>query len=185
MVEELPLPAFTTTTTRDTAHELTALAGLHSALLYRLAFSVLRNSAEAEDIVQESFLRALRTGDKFFNVDEPRQWLMRVTWNLALDRKRRTTPQQMDDILAASLPDLAITADAALDQSRSIARVFAAIDTLPKLERHVLTLSALEELDVTAIATLLNRSPSAIRGLLFRARTHLRQRLATTKESAQ
>jgi RNA polymerase sigma-70 factor (ECF subfamily) len=166
------------------ATDIATLVGLHSPLLYRMAFSVLRNPAEAEDVVQETFLRAISAGKLNSipaaipsRIKEPRLWLMRITWNLSLDRKRRITPQQLDDSFAASLAAQTVGAEAAIDHARSITRVLAAIELLPSLERAALQLSAIDSLSTAEIAKLLNRTQAGIRGLLHRARTHLRQRL--------
>ncbi len=102
---------------------------------------------------------------------------MRITWNLALDRRRRIRPDQMDDAFALSLAGRNTPADVALDEARELARVFREIDRLPRAERQVLLLSAIDELDTRELAQVLNKSESAIRALIFRARARLRERL--------
>ena len=102
---------------------------------------------------------------------------MRITWNLALDRRRRIRPDQMDDAFALSLAGRNTPADVALHEARELARVFREIDRLPRAERQVLLLSAIDELDTRELAQVLNKSESAIRALIFRARTRLRERL--------
>ena len=75
--------------------------------LYRVAFSVLRNPADAEDAVQEAFLRVLRHRDTLDEVRDHRVWLIRIVWNIVLDRKRRAkTRPETDDVaeLARVLP---------------------------------------------------------------------------------
>ena len=83
----------------------------------------------------------------------------------------------MDEQLAASLVARTAPADQALSDARQIAAVLREIERLPKPERYALLLSAIDELSITEISTILNRTESAIRALLFRARAHLRQRL--------
>ncbi|HEY0786879.1 MAG TPA: RNA polymerase sigma factor, partial [Acidobacteriaceae bacterium] len=85
---------------------ISALVRQYSQPLYRVAFSVTRNHAEAEDAVQETFLRVLKNRDKLSDVRDARVWLVRITWNVVLDRKRRTKVRpETDDIadLARSL----------------------------------------------------------------------------------
>jgi RNA polymerase sigma-70 factor (ECF subfamily) len=83
----------------------------------------------------------------------------------------------MDDQFAAALVAQTAPADQALSDARQIAAVLHEIERLPLPERHALLLSAIDELSVTEISAILNRTESAVRALLFRARARLRQRL--------
>jgi RNA polymerase sigma-70 factor (ECF subfamily) len=157
--------------------DLTALVDTYASLLFRVAHSILRNRAEAEDIVQDVFVRVLEHRLKLPEVRDLRVWLVRITWNLALDRRRRIRPDQMDDQFAAALVAHTAPADQALADARHVAAVLREVERLPAPERHALLLSAIDELSITELSTLLNRTESAIRALLFRARTRLRQRL--------
>ena len=74
---------------QDTHARVTALVEEYSTTLYRVAYSVTRNTADAEDVVQETFLRVLRHRSKLAEVRDYRVWLVRIAWNLVLDRKRR------------------------------------------------------------------------------------------------
>ena len=79
----------------------------YAGTLYRVAFSVLRNPSDAEDAVQEAFLRVLRHRDTLDEVRDQRVWLIRIVWNIVLDRKRRAkTRPETDDVaeLARVLP---------------------------------------------------------------------------------
>jgi RNA polymerase sigma-70 factor, ECF subfamily len=158
--------------------DLPALVATYSGLLYRVSYSVLRQAAEAEDVVQETFLRVLQHPAKLAAINDLRPWLVRIAWNLSLDRKRRITPQQIDDASIAALVSPETPADQALDAARHLASVLAIVERLPRRQRAVLLLSALEELTTAEIASVLNHSESTVRSLLFRARTQIRQRLA-------
>jgi RNA polymerase sigma-70 factor (ECF subfamily) len=166
-------------TTSET--DLTALVQTYSALLFRVAHSILRNRAESEDVVQDVFLRVLEHQLKLPAIRDLRVWLVRITWNLALDRRRRIRPDQLDEPFAASLVARTAPADQALSDARQIAAVLHEIERLPKSERHALLLSAIDELSITEISAILHRSESAVRALLFRARTRLRERLEKGK----
>jgi RNA polymerase sigma-70 factor (ECF subfamily) len=157
--------------------DLPALVQNYASLLFRVAHSVLRNPAEAEDAVQDTFVRVLQHRRALPDVRDLRVWLVRITWNLALDRRRRIRPDQIDATFAASLVAVHQPADEALHQSQRMAAVLRELERLPKAERQVLLLSALEELSTTEIAQILQRSDSAVRALLHRARTRLRERL--------
>ncbi len=94
-----------------------ALAGLvseYAGTLYRVAYSVLRNPADAEDAVQETFLRVLRHRDTLHEVRDQRVWLIRIVWNVVLDRKRRAkTRPETDDVaeLARVLPAAGLSSE--------------------------------------------------------------------------
>lgn len=106
-----------------------------------------------------------------------RVWLVRIAWNLALDRRRRIKPEQFDVGFAESLVGTELPADKALDEAQRMGAVLRELERLPKGERHVLLLAAVEELGTAEMAEVLGRSESAVRALLFRARTRLRERL--------
>jgi len=150
----------------------------YSGLLYRVALSVLRNTAEAEDVVQDTFVRVLQQKEKLGAVVQVRPWLVRICWNLALDRRRRVRPAQMDEVFAAGLVAVEIAADRAMVEAGRMRQVLGAIEKLPGREREALLLSAMDELSMAEIAVILGRSESSVRSLLFRARTRLRERLA-------
>lgn len=157
--------------------DLTALVETYSTLLFRVAHSVLRSPSEAEDVVQDVFVRVLEHQRDLPAVREMRVWLVRIAWNLALDRRRRIRPEQMDEQFATALVSRSIPADQVVGEARHVKAVMAEIERLPGKERHVLLLSAVEELDTAEMAAVLGRSESAVRALLFRARTRLRERL--------
>ncbi len=163
-------------TTTET--DVSALVGAYSGLLFRVAHSILRNRAESEDVVQDVFLRVLEQQSKLPDIRDLRVWLVRITWNAAIDRRRRIRPDQMDEPFAESLVARTAPADQALADARQIAATLREIERLPKSERHVLLLSAIDELSIPEISAILHRSTSAVRALLFRARTRLRERLA-------
>ena len=157
--------------------DLADLVETYSALLFRVAHSVLRSRAEAEDIVQDVFVRVLEHRQALPAVRDMRVWLIRIGWNLAIDRKRRIRPEQMDESFAQSIAAGTVPADKALEEARRMRSVLRELERLPKGERHVLLLSAIEELETAEMAAVLGRSESAVRALLFRARARLRERL--------
>ena len=112
-----------------------------------------------------------------------RVWLVRIAWNLALDRKRRKRPDQMDDAVVTALASKTISADVAMEGAERFQAALREVERLPKAERHVLLLSALEDLTTVEIARVLGRSESAVRALLSRARARLRERL--TRETPE
>jgi len=148
---------------------LAGMASQYTGTLYRVAYSVLRNSADAEDAVQEAFVRVLRHRDSLAEVRDQRVWLIRIVWNVVLDRKRRMkTRPETDDVaeLARVLPAGGLTAEERVAAAQHHARV----EQLPAKERQVLMLSAFEELTSVEIAAVLGITESSVRSRLFRAR---------------
>jgi RNA polymerase sigma-70 factor, ECF subfamily len=157
--------------------DLTALAETYSDLLFRVAYSVLRSRAEAEDVVQDVFVRILKRSPDLLKVRDLRVWLIHIAWNLSIDRRRRIRPEQIDEDFVKSLVATNAPADEALDDTQRMKAVLRELEKLPRTERQVLLLSTVEELETPEVAKVLGRSESAVRALLFRARTRLRERL--------
>ena len=157
--------------TEDAA--ISALVDQYAGALYRVAYSVLRNSSDAEDAVQEAFLRVLRHRDTLTEVRNHRVWLIRIVWNIVLDRKRRAkTRPETDDVseLARVLPSTWLSAEELAAAAEHHARVLACVEQLPAKEREVLLLSAFEELSSVEIAAVLGITESSVRSRLFRTR---------------
>ncbi len=161
--------------TRQHAKEeaLAALVEQYATTLYRVAFSVLRNPSDAEDAVQEAFLRVLRHRDTLDEIRDHRVWLIRIVWNIVLDRKRRAkTRPETDDVaeLARVLPANGLNAEDRAAAAQHHAHVLGCVEQLPAKEREVLMLSAFEELTSVEIASVLGVTESSVRSRLFRAR---------------
>ena len=127
--------------TVSTTQTIAALVAEYSTALYRVAFSVTRNAAEAEDAVQETFLRVLRHESRLGEIRDYRVWLVRIVWNIVLDKKRRAkTRPEGEDIAdhARALPSGDRAADATAISSQEHARILALIDRLPDREREAL-----------------------------------------------
>ncbi len=155
---------------------LAALVDQYARTLYRVAFSVLRNQSDAEDAVQEAFLRVLRHRDTLGEIRDHRVWLIRIVWNIVLDRKRRAkTRPETDDVseLARVLPADELTAEEHAAAAQHHAHVLACVEKLPAREREVMMLSAFEELSSVEIAAVLDVTESSVRSRLFRARNLL------------
>jgi RNA polymerase sigma-70 factor (ECF subfamily) len=152
---------------------LAALVSQYAGTLYRVAYSVVRNASDAEDAVQEAFLRVLRHRDTLNEVRDQRVWLIRIVWNIVLDRKRRSkTRPETDDVseLARVLPAGGLSAEERAAAAQHHAHVLACVEQLPAKERQVLMLSAFEELNSVEIASVVGITESSVRSRLFRAR---------------
>ena len=173
---------------RQSAQEeaLAALVDQYATTLYRVAFSVLRNQSDAEDAVQEAFLRVLRHRETLGEIRDHRVWLIRIVWNIVLDRKRRAkTRPETDDVaeLVRVLPSAGLSAEARAAAAQHHAHVLACVEQLPAREREVMMLSAFEELSSVEIAAVLEVTESSVRSRLFRARNLLAELLQHPRSS--
>ncbi len=121
----------------DTTDAITAIAAEYSTMLYRVAYSVCRNASDAEDAVQETFVRVLKNRDKLAEIRDLRVWLIRITWNVVLDRKRRTKVRPETEDIADVEHKLQADCPGAEDSLISVASVPAdsAADRPPPEER--------------------------------------------------
>lgn len=153
-----------------------------STLAFRVAFAVLRQRQDAEDVAQEAFVKAYRRLHQLRDRDRFRAWLVRLTWRLAIDRqrsdRRRTARERLDVEGSRSLD----AADAVIEHDRA-AQLWRAIDALPEKLRLVIVLVNIEEHDLAATARLLNLPEGTVKSRLFVARRKLKEILlcATSK----
>lgn len=168
-----------------TAASATAEASLdglvreHARFVFRVAYSVLRNHHDAEDAAQETFLRVLRHRQEMDAVADPRAWLARVAWRIAVDRVRRA-PERTEDDLAPLLEQLHSPQASALQlasDAQMLRLTESMVATLPVELRDVLTLSTLEELNSREIAEILDIPEGTVRTRLQRARQQLKEKL--------
>lgn len=160
----------------------------HNRLLFRTARSILKSDAEAEDALQEAYLRAWRSLGSFRSEARLSTWLVRIVINEAFSRlRRRGLPTLPADDDADSAQE-GIADDADLHPAHHPERVAmraqlrqlleAHIDTLPDAFRSVFMLRAVEELSVDDVATLLDIPAATVRTRYFRARGLLRAHIA-------
>jgi RNA polymerase sigma-70 factor (ECF subfamily) len=154
--------------------------------LYRLARGILRNDSEAEDVVQETYVRAFTNLERFRGESSLSTWLARIAMNEALGRLRRQRPS----VEWTSLPQGALQAQiiqfplsSADDPEKSMAQreiqrvVEHAIDELPEAFRIVLITRVIEGMNVEETADILGLKPETVKTRLHRARTMLRDQV--------
>jgi RNA polymerase sigma-70 factor (ECF subfamily) len=151
----------------------------HSRLAYRIAFSVLRDHAEAEDAAQETFLRVLRYGRKLAAVQDRKAWLARIAWRVAVEHRKKLPDSAGERATQAEETLLATEAEAetALLGKERDAVLLRLIAALPEALRDPLILSTVEELSPAEIAGIFEISEAAVRSRIFRARQILKDRL--------
>ncbi|MDY0881870.1 RNA polymerase sigma factor [Dongia soli] len=159
--------------------------------LYRLARSITRNDSEAEDAVQEGYVRALTHLDGFRGEASLATWLARIVANEALGRVRRRRPTvELDDLRTASgsCEAALVTPPVASPENAAARReirglIEQAIDTLPAHFRAVFVLRAVEQMSIEETADLLGIAPATVKTRLHRANKLLRQKLSDRLES--
>lgn len=147
-----------------------------STLAFRVAYSVLRQREDAEDVAQEAFAKAFRAFRRLRDRERFRAWLVRITWRLALDRLRADRRRAKKDLRLDRDP-IAHAGDTAIEQERA-AHLWEAIGGLPDKLRLTIVLSGIEGHDVREVAALLRVPEGTVKSRLFLARKHLRERLA-------
>jgi len=152
----------------------------HSQMVYRIAYSVLRNHHDAEDATQETFVRVLKARRKLSAVDDPRKWLARIAWRVAVGRKGKSPDVSLEEVgqVVARLRSTGVPADDAVRGEEVAIALERLIPTLPRRLRDVVALSTVEEMPPPDIAGILEISEAAVRSRLFRARQILRDKLA-------
>jgi RNA polymerase sigma-70 factor (ECF subfamily) len=172
----------------DTSAEtLETLVSQHTALVFRIAYSILRNHHDAEDAAQECFLRVLKYGSRLSQVRNPKTWLARVAWTTALDKKRSSRTlislnDEQGEQALDFLPDGAVAADEQLAGRQRQQLLERLIAGLPEDLRHPLELSTVHELNSAEIAEVMEIPENSVRTRLFRARRQLKEKLAVLME---
>jgi len=166
------------------AVDFEAFVQTHARFVFKVAFAVLRNSEDAEDVVQETFIRVYRSGDAG-KVLRMRAWLARFAWRLAVDRvrQRRGNPGKSgsDDLLHL-LPARGPSIEESLLRSEKLAILDRLLGTLSKKLRETLQLSTVEGMACAEVAEILGIPESSVRNRLSRARKLAKQKLATLME---
>lgn len=169
---------------------LTRLMRRYNQRLYRVARSILRNDADAEEAVQEAFYRAYRAMSKFRGDAALSTWLVRIVVNESNKRLRKinrlstwmefnsdfkrndvTVDDTMDELFSSDQPE------PALMRAQTRRMLESRIDGLPDAFRSVFVLRAVEELSVDETAVCLGIPPATVRSRYFRARGLLRKAL--------
>jgi RNA polymerase sigma-70 factor (ECF subfamily) len=145
-----------------------------STLAFRVAFSVLRQRQDAEDVAQEAFLKAFRAFHQLRDRERFRSWLVRITWRLAIDRRRGDQRRKLREQVDVESSLNAEGVDAMIGRERA-EHLWHAIDALPEKLRVVVVLAGIEEHDLRAVARLLGLAEGTVRSRLFTARKRLNE----------
>jgi RNA polymerase sigma-70 factor (ECF subfamily) len=169
---------------RDEA-AIRAIMQANNRRLYRIARGILRNDSEAEDVVQEAYVRAFTHLESFRGDSSLTTWLSRIAMNEALGRLRRQRPSVDWSTLETGAQNAQIiqfpVSAISEDPEKSMAQreiqhvVEQAVDELPEAFRIVFITRVIEGMNVEETAEILDLKPETVKTRLHRARTMLRE----------
>jgi RNA polymerase sigma-70 factor, ECF subfamily len=175
------------TADQELEREFEARLADSSRLAFRVAFSVLRQREDAEDVAQDAFAKAYRSFNQLRDRTRFRSWLVRMTWRLALDRQRANRRRSVRELPAgdgsgghvveAGLQTRLNTADVVAARERA-EHLWNAIEALPEKLRLVVVLAGIEGHDMHEVSALLDVPEGTVKSRLFLARKQLKERLS-------
>ncbi|MET0339378.1 MAG: sigma-70 family RNA polymerase sigma factor [Polyangiales bacterium] len=151
----------------------------HAGSLSAHAARMLRSPSEAEEVVQEAYIRLWKQAARYRPEAKLRTWLYGVVHNLCIDRLRARRPQDADAVESLTVEDRPSGGMRERERSLQVQREVAA---LPERQRAALSFVHFEELSNIDAASLMGVSVEALESLLSRARRTLRERLAELME---
>lgn len=145
--------------------------------LYRFAMSMLGNSFDAEDVIQELLVKVWKKKDQFIALDNKEAWCMTVTRNLSIDkiRSRKNRTSNIDDYY--HIKDTAATPSTKLEQKDALSRVMQLMNELPEKQKSVMHLRDVEGYTYKEISEMTELTVDQVKVNLFRARKALRAKL--------
>jgi RNA polymerase sigma-70 factor (ECF subfamily) len=162
------------------------LVALHSHTLFRVAYRITGNEADAEEVVQDAFLRGYRKLESFESRANFGTWIYRIAVHCALDRIKGR--RRDETVPLAETPDPESEAVQVADRAPDPERLLLsgelsairdmAMNSLSPVERTAFALRHMEGCSIDAIAAALDIAPNAAKQAVFRAVHKLRQRLA-------
>lgn len=159
---------------------------LYKDKIYHLAYRMLSNRYEAEDIVQETFLRVYRNLDRYDQNQKFSTWIYRIATNLCIDRLRKKKPtysldaemndqEGMDGYSMIPSDNRTPESEALLSETQQI--IYQAIDSLPAKYKSVMILRYLQDLSLQEISDVLGMPVTTIKTRVHRGREFLRKKL--------
>jgi RNA polymerase sigma-70 factor (ECF subfamily) len=175
----MPIDTLAREAAMDDTRDVSSLVREHSTLVFRIAYSVLRNRQDAEDAAQEVFIRVLRQEKRLGEIEDVKSWIARIAWRLAIKRKPSRPEISLDEAAVAVVHGKAAgqSAEEIAAGNQMSALLAHSMASLPKAMRDTLTLSAVHELSARDVAKVLGVPESTVRTRTFRARQLLREKL--------
>ncbi|NLJ88513.1 MAG: sigma-70 family RNA polymerase sigma factor [Epulopiscium sp.] len=132
--------------------------------MYRLAYSYVKNEADALDVVQESVYKAIRSASKVKQIDYIRSWLYRIVINTSLDILHNKTRESLSD---------EIIQEAIEDKNKDL-DLIDSLHNLNDKERLVIVLRFFEDMKINDVAEILQENANTVKSILYRALKKLR-----------
>lgn len=179
---------------QDDSAEFEALMRKHNRMLFRTARAILHDDAEAEDVLQDAYIKAYGAMGSFRGDAKVSTWLARIVANEALQRLRKQNRRgaivplrsvdSVDEINEIPEGSMSKTPENSAARAEIRKLLEKRIDALPDAYRPVFVLRAVEEMSVDEIAEVLRVPPATVRTRFFRARSLLRESLASEVDVA-
>ena len=149
----------------------------HKNKLYRFAMSIVGNAVEAEDVVQEVFIKIWQNREKLNSLKSVEAWSMKLTKNLSIDklRSKHRRTDGLESTLSISSSDQ--TPDKAAEMNDTMSRIKNLMLSLPEKQRQVLQLRDIEGMSYDEISKILDLPLNQVKVNLFRARKLIRAKL--------
>jgi RNA polymerase sigma-70 factor, ECF subfamily len=176
MKERRPLAE--TSAMKAAASDFDSVVREFARFVFKVTYSVLRNVEDAEDAVQETFLRVHRSGE-LPNVREVKPWLARIAWRVALDRINRRPETSLEPLMEMGFEARSreISAEQGMLEQERAAMLHKLMAALPEDLRQTLILSTVEDMTSGQIGEILGIPETSVRTRLFRARQILKEKL--------
>ncbi len=154
------------------------LVAKYTKRVVSIAWGIVRNATDAEDLTQEAFVRAYEHLSRFRSGEPFGPWIYRIVANLALDVVKHRTRFRHEELTPAAPAPRRDNADLSARANELAARIDEAIESLPEMQRIVARLHLVEQFDHSEIARMTNLSEGTVRSHLSLARRKLRDRLS-------
>jgi RNA polymerase sigma-70 factor (ECF subfamily) len=159
------------------------MVGRQARFMFQVAFGLLRNRQDAEDAVQEAFLKLYR-GEAWLRMQNEKGFLARTVWRVALDHLPKAGERTSDvaEMQLAAVGEAGASPEQNVVDEDERALLRRLIDGLPEELRQPLVLSSVEEMTSREVAEAMGIPEGTVRTRVMRARTELRRRFLTMKE---
>jgi RNA polymerase sigma-70 factor (ECF subfamily) len=170
---------------RGDADAYDALVASYVRRVISIAWGIVRNAHDAEDLAQEAFVKAYESIGRFRSSEPFGPWIYRIVTNLALDvmkHRNKFRHEELDERAPAGRRD---AAEVAAMSNEIAVRIDEAIETLPEMQRIVARLHLVDQFEHSEIAAMMKLSEGTVRSHLSLARGKLKQKLSDLYEAAK
>lgn len=158
-------------------NEFTDMIGPFKDKLYRLAFRIVKDPAEAQDVVQEVMIKVWKKNDYFQSLDNKEAWCMTLTKNLSIDKTRSKHKRNLSMDAVGFSVDRAANPHRTLESKDTLSHVKKLMDDLPEHYKVVIHLRDIEEMSYDEIAKVTGYNLDQVKIYLHRGRKDLRKKL--------